>query len=119
MIVISTFFDMTMGGDFITTENKLIQCELLNHEENAKVFKALCDPKRLYILEILKNEQQCACDLIEKTKIPQSAISYHMKILIESNLVDSWQIGKWTHYKISESGREQAFLLLKNLLDIK
>lgn len=88
-----------------------------SHIENSKVFKALCDPKRLIILKMLRQGEQCACDLIDGTGIAQSAISYHMKILLESTLVDSWQVGKWTYYKISETGKEQASILLKNLLE--
>lgn len=87
-----------------------------SHVDNAKVFKALCDPKRLIILQMLRQGEQCACDLIDGTGIAQSAISYHMKILVESTLVESWQVGKWTYYKISETGKEQASILLKNLL---
>lgn len=85
-------------------------------EQNAKVFKALCDPKRLGILQILREGEHCACDIIAKTGIAQSALSYHMKILVESTLVDSWQVGKWTHYQISDPGRENALVLLETLL---
>ncbi len=92
------------------------ELELSNHEYNAKIFKALCDPKRLAILEILRTGSQCACDLIESTGIAQSALSYHMKILVESTLVESWQCGKWMHYQISQSGRENGLLLMNHLL---
>ena len=32
-----------------------------NYQESAKVFKALCDPKRLAILEQLRSGEKCAC----------------------------------------------------------
>lgn len=92
---------------------------LENHERNAQIFKALCDPKRLAILSILRKGEQCACDLIEQTSIAQSALSYHMKILVEFTLVESWQVGKWTHYRISATGKESALILLNNLLEIE
>lgn len=95
---------------------KEILLEVDKYEDDAKVFKALCDPKRLAILEILKQNQQCACDLIEQTGIAQSGLSYHMKILVESTLVESWQEGKWTHYKISDTGKEKSVELLNKLL---
>lgn len=91
--------------------------EIESHEKNSKVFKALCDPKRLAIIETLRKNKQCACDLIEQTGIAQSALSYHMKILVDSGLINSWQIGKWTHYEISEVGKENAIILLENLLN--
>jgi ArsR family transcriptional regulator len=86
-----------------------------NYEEQAKVFKALCDEKRLRILSLLRGGEKCACVLIEHLGIGQSAISYHMKILVESGIVESWQVGKWTHYQISEEGSAYALSLLKEM----
>ncbi|MEA4992913.1 MAG: metalloregulator ArsR/SmtB family transcription factor [Oscillibacter sp.] len=85
------------------------------HEKNARVFKAFCDPKRLAILEQLRGGEKCACVLIEKLDIGQSGLSYHMKILCDSGVVDSRQEGKWTHYRLSEQGRQYALELLKEL----
>lgn len=93
--------------------------QINDHIQNAKVFKALCDPKRLSILEVLRKGEHCACDLIEQTGIAQSALSYHMKILVESSLVDSRQEGKWMHYCISEMGKESAVYLLETLLEVQ
>ena len=85
------------------------------YEEQAKVFKALCDEKRLQILELLRGGEKCACILVEQLYMAQSSLSYHMKILCESGIVDSRQDGKWTHYKISEKGSSFAVELLKTL----
>ncbi len=82
------------------------------HQENAKVFKALCDPKRLAILEQLRSGEKCACALQEPMDLTQSGLSYHMKILCDSKLVVSRQEGKWTHYRLSEAGRDKAVKLL-------
>lgn len=82
------------------------------HQENAKVFKALCDPKRLAILEQLRSGEKCACVLQEPMDLTQSGLSYHMKILCDSGLVASRQEGKWTHYRLSEAGRDKAVKLL-------
>ena len=79
------------------------------------IFKALCDEKRLSILELLKGGEKCACVLMEELNIAQSALSYHMKILCESGIVTSRQEGKWTHYTISKSGREYAIKRLTEL----
>lgn len=85
------------------------------YQENAKVFKALCDPKRLAILEQLRSGEKCACVLQEPMDLTQSGLSYHMKILCDSGLVVSRQEGKWTHYRLSESGRARAIRLLLEL----
>lgn len=85
------------------------------YEEHAKIFKAFCDEKRLRILELLRGGEKCACVLLEPLELGQSGLSYHMKILVESGVVESRQEGKWTHYKISEKGSSYAGTLLKEL----
>lgn len=85
------------------------------HEIHAKIFKAFCDEKRLRILELLRGGEKCACVLLEQLDLGQSGLSYHMKILVESGVVESRQEGKWTHYKISEKGSSYAGTLLKEL----
>ena len=78
------------------------------YKEDAKIFKALCDEKRLYILNLLQNGEKCACELIDDMNIGQSALSYHMKILCGSGIVQSRQDGKWTHYSLSTTGSAYA-----------
>ena len=85
------------------------------YQEQAKVFKALCDPKRLAILEQLRSGEKCACVLQEPLDLTQSGLSYHMKILCDSGIVVSRQEGKWTHYRLSAAGRDKAIELLKKL----
>lgn len=87
-----------------------------NFQENAKVFRALCDPKRLAILEQLRSGEKCACVLQEPMELTQSGLSYHMKILCESGIVQSRQEGKWTHYRLSQTGLERAMALLASLM---
>ena len=82
------------------------------YQKHARVFKALCDPKRLAILELLRSGEKCACVLMNQLDMGQSAVSYHMKILCESGIVTSRQEGKWTHYCLSEAGRNAAADLL-------
>ena len=85
------------------------------YDEDARVFKALCAPKRLAILEQLRSGEKCACVLQGPMDLTQSGLSYHMKILCDSGLVTSRQEGKWTHYRLSREGRERA---VKRLLAI-
>lgn len=86
-----------------------------SYQEQAKVFKALCDPKRLAILEQLRSGEKCACVLLEALDLTQSGLSYHMKILCESGLVASRPEGKWTHYRLDMAGRDTARELLDQL----
>lgn len=86
------------------------------HEEDVRVFKALCDPKRLAILEQLRSGEKCACVLQEPMDLTQSGLSYHMKILCDSGLVTSRQEGKWTYYRLSMSGGAWALERLRVIL---
>ena len=83
--------------------------------QQAKLLKAFCDENRLRILDLLGSGEQCACILLEQLELGQSGLSYHIKILVESGVVDSRQEGKWTYYKISEEGSSYAISLLKDL----
>ena len=88
------------------------------YEERAKVFKALCDERRQRILELLHSGEKCACVLIDEMGMPQSSMSYHMKILCDSGIVTSREEGKWTHYQISRQGSEKAIELLKEITSV-
>lgn len=70
----------------------------------AKILKAFCDENRLMILEFLKQEEKCACFILEKLNIVQSTLSHHMKILVDSGIVDSRKEGKWVYYSLSQEG---------------
>lgn len=48
--------------------------------------------------------------------MPQSSLSYHMKILCDCGIVDSRPEGKWVYYKISEKGGAEALELLRALV---
>ena len=85
------------------------------HEKNSEVFKALCDPKRIAILQLLRSGEKCACVLMEQLGMGQSAVSYHMGILCRSGIVRGRQEGKWVHYSISPEGSRAAVELLKEL----
>jgi len=88
------------------------------YEERARVFKALCDERRQRILELLQDGEKCTCILTEELDMPQSSLSYHMKILCESGIVIGREDGKWTHYQISSYGSEKAIELLKEITAI-
>lgn len=87
-----------------------------HYQEDAKVFKALCDPKRLAILEQLRSGEKCACVLQEPMDLTQSGLSYHMKILCDSGIVVSRQEGKWTYYRLSATGGTWALERLRAIL---
>jgi ArsR family transcriptional regulator, arsenate/arsenite/antimonite-responsive transcriptional repressor len=85
------------------------------HAEYVRVFKAFTDEKRIAVLKMLGEGEKCACQMLENLDICQSSLSYHMKILVESGVVENRQEGKWTYYKISEEGKGHAAALLDSI----
>ena len=91
----------------------------MDTEKIAKIFKALCDQNRVMIIQLLQTGEKCACDISEQLDIAQSKLSYHMKILCDSGMVESWYVGKWTHYRISKNGCQIAIDELENLTTLQ
>ncbi|MDG5786073.1 metalloregulator ArsR/SmtB family transcription factor [Evansella sp. AB-P1] len=73
-----------------------------NFQFYEKRFKALADQKRLHLLSILcKNGSTCVCDLSEMLDLPQSKLSYHLKILLEADIILKEKKGTWNYYEIN------------------
>ncbi|MFD2671490.1 ArsR/SmtB family transcription factor [Marinicrinis sediminis] len=66
-------------------------------------FKALADQLRLKIMyELNQRGQVCVCDLTEITGLPQSKLSYHLKILLDVNMIEREKIGTWHYYRLNK-----------------
>lgn len=66
-------------------------------------FKALSDQLRLKIMyELNQKGKTCVCDLTEIIGLSQSKLSYHLKILLDANLIEKEQIGTWNYYCLNE-----------------
>lgn len=57
---------------------------------------------------MLLQEEMCICELIEELGLSQSAVSHHVKILKQAELVNDRRQGKWTFYSIDKAGFERA-----------
>lgn len=69
--------------------------------EYSVIFKALSDETRLKILTMLTKGKTCACKILEEFRFTQPTLSYHMKQLTDSGLVDAEKEGKWVHYSVN------------------
>lgn len=73
-------------------------------EEYELKFKALADKKRLQIMNILTEKGElCVCDLTELMDMPQSKLSYHLKILLAANIIIKRTEGTWSYYQLNEA----------------
>ena len=86
-------------------------------EELVPMFKALGDPTRLKVLELLKARGKsccelisrderglCACDIEEAVGLSQAAVSHHMDLLRRAGLVIGEKRGRWMFYRRNEAG---------------
>ncbi|MDR7001665.1 metalloregulator ArsR/SmtB family transcription factor [Neobacillus niacini] len=66
-------------------------------------FKALADKKRLQIINILTQKgSMCVCDLAPIVDMAQSKLSYHLKILLEANIITKETKGTWSYYELNQ-----------------
>lgn len=77
--------------------------------------KAISDETRLRILDMLSCGEMCACDILEKLSISQSTLSYHMKILSKSGLVNAIRDGAWIRYTLNKQKTDEIIVFLKRI----
>ena len=83
--------------------------------ENALIFKALSDPTRLMILDMLSFGELCACVILAQFQITQPTLSYHMKALCDSGLVNGRKQGKWMYYSLNGDVIKSAQVFLDEI----
>ena len=64
-------------------------------------FHALSDPLRIQVLELLRCQELCVCDLCEHLGTTQSKLSFHLKTLKSAGLVRARQEGRWIYYSLN------------------
>jgi len=72
-----------------------------------KVLKALCEPKRFLLLKLMAQRGYCVGALARKSKLSESAVSQHLKILREAGLVYGVKKGYYTHYSPDKEALER------------
>ena len=94
-------------------------CEVSELEQvyvdTAKVLKAISDPKRLRIVDMLSCGELCACKILEEFHITQPTLSHDMKVLIEARIVNDRRDGKNIFYSLN---KEQLDVFEKTIHDI-
>lgn len=70
--------------------------------DNAKILKAISDPKRLRIVDMLSCGELCGCEILEAFPITQPTLSHDMRVLIEAGIVNDRREGKNTYYSLDQ-----------------
>ena len=77
--------------------------------------KALSDPIRRQILELLKTGRMPAGEIAEKFPVSGAAVSKHLAVLKEADLIRDAREGKFIYYELSASVLEEVMLWLAEL----
>ncbi|MBE6592888.1 MAG: winged helix-turn-helix transcriptional regulator [Ruminococcaceae bacterium] len=80
-----------------------------------KTIKALSDPIRREILELLKGGRLSAGDIAEKFSVSAPAVSKHLSILREADLIRDTREGKYIFYELNTSVLEEVMLWMSSL----
>ena len=74
----------------------------------ADVLKALAEPTRWRIVELLAEEELCVCHLVEELDMPQPLVSHHLKALRAAGVVESERFRQWTYYRLRRERLDEA-----------
>jgi ArsR family transcriptional regulator len=77
--------------------------------------RALADPLRWRIVELLADEQLCVCHLTEELGVRQPLVSHHVKVLRDAGLVEGERFRYWTYYRLRPGAFREIANLLKGL----
>jgi ArsR family transcriptional regulator len=99
-----------------------LSSDVLSDEEaeaTATLFRALADPARVRIVNVLATSDDgdgvCVCNLVEPLGVSQPTVSHHMKKLVDAGLIHREQRGKWAYYSL----RREAVAKLAAVADLK
>jgi ArsR family transcriptional regulator len=122
-LLVSTNVDILMGIDM--TVDPVACCAplaapSLSQQEagaTAEIFKALADPARVRIVNVLATtgDPVCACNLIEPLGLTQPTVSHHLRTLVEAGLLEREQRGRWAYYSL----RPESMRTLAAVVDMK
>ncbi|HOO74273.1 MAG TPA: metalloregulator ArsR/SmtB family transcription factor [Tepiditoga sp.] len=83
-------------------------------DNRVKVLKALAHDERLKILDFIKDEPKCVCEIIKISNFTQSNLSQHLKILRDADIVDYEKDGNKVVYSIKSQEIREMMTFLEN-----
>ena len=89
------------------------------YEDNSKIIKALSDPSRLKIIDILSCGEKCACDILQHFDFTQPTLSHHMKVLTDAGLTEYRKEGLWNYYSLSNTNCNRLIQFLISIVTDK
>jgi ArsR family transcriptional regulator, arsenate/arsenite/antimonite-responsive transcriptional repressor len=81
------------------------------------LFRALGDPTRLRLLNLMAGQEVCVCYFTEVIRAPQPKISRHLAYLRKAGIVAARREGKWMHYRLATPSNPHVASILKSVLE--
>ena len=78
------------------------------------MFAALADPARLRILGVLADAGRCVCDIRSEVPIAANLLSYHLRVLRETGLIEGSRRGRWIDYHLAADVSSLVGLALRH-----
>ena len=79
-------------------------------EFKANILAALAHPNRIRIIEYLRRDVRCNCELAPALDLEQSNLSRHLKILVQAGILKSWKEGLRVNFRVAD---ERIFKILE------
>jgi ArsR family transcriptional regulator len=89
---------------------------ILSPDQAATRFRALGDPTRLRILDLLSGGERCVCELTGTLDLAQPLLSHHLKTLREAGFIHARKEGRWTYYRLDPERLEACVCALEEAL---
>ncbi|MHB1357660.1 MAG: ArsR/SmtB family transcription factor [Anaerolineae bacterium] len=92
------------------------------HNDLLLRLKALADPTRLAILDLLMEGVQCNCEIAERLDLSLSLVSHHMRSLREAGLVECEKDpldARWVYYRVDPAALQDFRTQIDHLLDVE
>jgi ArsR family transcriptional regulator len=86
-----------------------------NTDEMELLFRALVDPTRLRLLNLMGDDEICVCYLVETLNLSQPKISRHLAYLRRAGVVVTRREGKWMHYRVVTPENPHAAVILREI----
>jgi ArsR family transcriptional regulator len=80
------------------------------------LFRALADPTRLRLLNLIADREICVCYFVEILRTSQPKVSRHLAYLRKAGIVAARREGKWMHYRLAMPKDEVAANILRETL---
>ncbi|MDR2833521.1 MAG: metalloregulator ArsR/SmtB family transcription factor [Streptococcaceae bacterium] len=74
----------------------------MNYEQLSTQLKAMSEPNRMKIIDLLSCGELCACDVLEHFEFSQPTLSHHMKVLANAQIVDVTKKGQSHFYTLNQ-----------------